>query len=110
MKVTLGKADAVAGKADLLAVPVFADLTVGPGGEQAVAALDVPLEPVLEARGFTGKVGEAVALPTLGRLPARILLLVGVGEQAKVDAEALRRATAAVVRQAASAASTQGRS
>ena len=99
MKVTLAKADAVTAKADLLAVPVFAGTELGPGAEEAVAALGAPVAPLLEARGFTGKAGEVAALPTLGRLPATVLLLVGVGERAKVDAEVLRRAAAAVVRQ-----------
>jgi leucyl aminopeptidase len=99
MKVTLAKADAVTAKADLLAVPVFAGTELGPGAEEAVAALGAPLAPLLEARGFTGKAGEVAALPTLGRLPATVLLLIGVGERAKVDAEVLRRAAAAVVRQ-----------
>ena len=98
MKVTLAKADAVTAKADVLAVPVFAGLVLGPGAEEAVAALGVPVAPLLEARGFTGKSGEAAPLPTLGRLPATVLLLVGVGERDKVDAEILRRAAAAVVR------------
>jgi len=99
MKVTLAKADAVTAKADLLAVPVFAGPELGPGAEEAVAALGAPVAPLLEGRGFTGKTGETAVLPTLGRLPATVLLLVGVGERAKVDAEALRRAAAAVVRQ-----------
>jgi leucyl aminopeptidase len=98
MKVTLAKADAVSAKTDLLAVPVFAGPELGPGAEEAVAALGVPVAPLLEARGFTGKVGEAAPVATLGRLPAAVLLLVGVGERAGVDAEALRRAAAAVVR------------
>src|SRR5512133_356880 len=98
MKVTLAKADAVTAKADVLAVPVFAGPELGPGAEEAVAALEAPVAPLLEARGFTGKAGEAAALPTLGRLEATVLLLVGVGERDKVDAEVLRRAAAAVVR------------
>src|SRR4029453_9763589 len=100
MKVTLAKADAVTAKADVLAVPVFAGPELGPGAEEAVAALGVPVASLLEARGFTGKAGEAAAWPTLGRLPANVLLLVGVGERDKVDAEVLRRAAAAAVPQA----------
>jgi leucyl aminopeptidase len=104
MKVTLAKPDAVTAKADLLAVPVFAGPELGPGAEEAVAALGVPLAPLLEARGFSGKAGETAAWATLGRLPATVLLLVGLGERAKVDAEVLRRAAAAVVRQGRGAA------
>jgi leucyl aminopeptidase len=99
MKVTLAQPNAAGAKADLLAVPVFAGPELGPGAEEAVAALGAPVAPLLEARGFSGKPGEAAALPTLGRLPAAVLLLVGVGERAKVDPEVLRRAAAAVVRQ-----------
>jgi leucyl aminopeptidase len=99
MKVTLAKPDAVTAKADLLAVPVFAGPELGPGAEEAVAGLDAPVAPLLEVRGFTGQAGEVAVLPTLGRLPATVLLLVGVGERAEVDAEVLRRAAAAVVRQ-----------
>jgi leucyl aminopeptidase len=101
LKVTLVKPEAVGAAADVLAVPVFAGPELGPGAEEAVAALDAPLTPLLEARGFTGKAGEALAVPTLGRLPAATLLLVGVGERAKADAEELRTAAAAVVRHAA---------
>jgi leucyl aminopeptidase len=104
MKVTLAQPKAASAKADLLAVPVFAGPELGPGAEEAVAALGVPVAPLLEARGFSGKPGEAVAFPTLGRLEATVLLLVGVGERAKVDAEVLRRAAAAVIRQGRGAA------
>ncbi|HEU4398631.1 MAG TPA: leucyl aminopeptidase [Actinomycetota bacterium] len=100
LKVTLVKPDSVGARADLLAVPVFAGPELGPGADEAVTALDAPITPLLEARGFKGKAGEALALPTLGRLPAATLLLVGVGERAKADAEALRQAAAAVVRHA----------
>ena len=79
LKITLVKPEAVSSRADLLAVPVFAGLELGPGAEEAVAALDAPVTPLLEARGFTGKAGDALALPTLGRLPATTLLLIGVG-------------------------------
>ena len=104
MKVTLAQPKAVSAKADLFAVPVFAGPELGPGAEEAVAALGVPVAPLLEARGFSGKPGEAAAFPTLGRLEATVLLLVGVGERAKVDAEVLRRAAAAVIRQGRGAA------
>src|SRR6266540_1913198 len=70
MEVGLGTAEALSAPADLLAVGVDADLEPGPGAEQALEALGTPLRPLLESRGFSGKTGEAVALPTLGRLPA----------------------------------------
>ncbi|HZD00793.1 MAG TPA: leucyl aminopeptidase [Actinomycetes bacterium] len=100
MEVALGTADALAAPADLLAVGVFADLEPGPGAREAIDGLGTPIQPLLEGRGFSGKAGEAVALPTLGRLPAATLLLVGLGERDKVDAETLRLAGGVVVREA----------
>jgi leucyl aminopeptidase len=103
LEVTLAEADPLGAAVDLLAVPVFAGLDPGPGADRAVEALGVPLGPLAEARGFGGKAGEALALPTLGRLPAATLLLVGLGERGEVDAEALRRAAGTVVRRAGGA-------
>jgi leucyl aminopeptidase len=100
MQVVLGTADALSAPADLLAVGVFADLEPAPGAAAAIDGLGTPIRPLLEGRGFSGKAGEAVALPTLGRLPAATLLLVGLGERDKVDAETLRRAAGAVAREA----------
>jgi leucyl aminopeptidase len=103
LEVTLSNQDVASASADLLAVPVFTDLDPGPGTAEAEAALGTELAPLLTARDFTGKVGQAVALPTLGRLGAPTLLVVGLGDHAKADTEVLRRATAAVVRQAGGA-------
>jgi leucyl aminopeptidase len=100
MEVVLGTAAALAAPADLLAVGVFADLEPGPGASAAIDGLGTPIQPLLEARGFSGKAGEAVALPTLGRLPATTLLLIGLGERDKLDAEGLRRGAGGVVREA----------
>jgi leucyl aminopeptidase len=100
MEVVLGLAEALEAPADLLAVGVFADLAPGPGAEEAIDGLGTPIQALLEARGFSGKTGEAVALPTLGRLPAATLLLIGLGERDKLDAETLRRAGGTLVREA----------
>jgi leucyl aminopeptidase len=100
MEVGLGTAEALSAPADLLAVGIFADLEPGPGAEQALEALGTPLRPLLDSRGFSGKTGEAVALPTLGRLPAATLLLLGLGDRSAADADVLRRATGSLVREA----------
>src|SRR6266545_5674998 len=100
MEIALGTAGALSAPADLLAVGVFADLEPGPGAGEAIAGLGASIGSLLEARGFSGKTGEAVALPTLGRLPAATLLLIGLGARDKVDAETLRRAGGTVVREA----------
>ncbi len=102
LNVSLVDADAAGAPTDLLVVPVFGGLDPGPGAE-AAAALGVPLRSLLEARGFSGKLGEAVAVPALGRLAAATLLVVGLGDRGEADAEALRRAAGVIVRHAAGA-------
>jgi len=90
-------------EADLLALPVFADAKLGPGGSSLDRALDRALSAFMEEAGFSGKPGETLAVPTAGRLAAGAALLVGVGKQADLDLDGLRRAAAAVARRAGKA-------
>ncbi len=89
--------DATGATADALIVPVHA-------GEDPAGGLDGrfdgQLAPTLAAAGFAGKRGEATAVPTFGRLPARWLVLAGLGAREGVDGEALRRAYGAAVKRA----------
>jgi leucyl aminopeptidase len=105
LEVSLSGQDVSSVTAELLAVPVFTDLEPGPGTAEALAALGTTLPDLLRARDFSGEAGQTVSVPTLGRLPAATLMLVGVGERNKVDTEAVRRATAAIVRRAGGAKS-----
>lgn len=84
--------------ANLLVVPVFADLTWGPGAEPAAEQLGPWLPGYLEAREFTGAVGQFVVVPG-GDLPFGAVMFVGLGDEA--DAESLRRAAGAVGRMSA---------
>jgi leucyl aminopeptidase len=88
--------------ANLLVVPVFADLTWGPGAEPAADQLGPWLPGYLEAREFTGAVGQFVVVPG-GDLPFGAVMFVGLGDEA--DAESLRRAAGAVGRMSAPYAS-----
>jgi leucyl aminopeptidase len=67
-----------------------------------VAALDRALKGLLsEVRGsekFTGKPEQLAYVHTGGRLPARRLLVVGLGKRKELDAERIRRAAAVAVR------------
>jgi leucyl aminopeptidase len=58
------------------------------------------LADVLEAEKFSGKVGQVTHLHTNGRLPARRVVVVGVGKRADASAEIVRRAAAAGLRRA----------
>ena len=66
-------------EADLLVVPVFADLTWGPGAEEAADRLGPWLGDFLSAREFTGTVGQLVAVPG-GDLPYGEVAFVGLGD------------------------------
>ncbi|MEU6035201.1 leucyl aminopeptidase [Actinomadura sp. NPDC047616] len=66
------------------------------GAEGVDEALDGRLAAALRAVGATGKAEEVTRLPTLGALPAPLIVAVGLGESP--DAEALRRAAGAAVR------------
>ncbi len=83
------------GEADLLVVPVFADLTWGPGAEETADRLGAWLGGYLSAREFTGSVGQLVAVPG-GDLPYGEVAFIGLGDEA--DAEVLRQASGTVGR------------
>ncbi|MGI8810847.1 MAG: leucyl aminopeptidase [Acidimicrobiales bacterium] len=88
MPITFTLADEVPAGVDAVGTPVFAGRVMPPG-----AAADLDLE-FLAERGFEGRPGEALAVPS-GR---GSWIALGVGEPDKVTAETLRRAAAAFVR------------
>jgi leucyl aminopeptidase len=79
-------AEATAIEADALALPVFEDDLRG-GGTGRVKALDDRLEGALlaaaKAERFEGKPGQELQLPSLGRVRASRILLLGVGPRAR---------------------------
>ncbi|MEX1047449.1 MAG: leucyl aminopeptidase [Actinomycetota bacterium] len=77
---------------DLLVLPVFEGPEAGPGVRDAGRAIGVDLVRTLKDAKSTGKRGESMIVPTLGKLPAAFVMLLGLGEKKKVDADALRRA------------------
>ncbi len=88
MPITFTLADEVPADAGAVGAPVFAGRVLPAG---AGADIDVTF---LAERGFEGKPGEALAVPS-GR---GTWIALGVGEPDKVTAETLRRAAAAFVR------------
>ncbi|HZT65611.1 MAG TPA: leucyl aminopeptidase [Acidimicrobiales bacterium] len=71
-------------------------LGVHPGGKVARSVAGVDVDPRwLGLRGFDGKVGEVIALPTAD---APAVVAVGLGPADRLDADGLRRAAAAFVR------------
>ncbi len=96
LEITTGPAPA-ATAGDLLVVPVFADLSWGPGADWVAEQLPW-LEDYLAGRDYRGKAGQTVSVPGGGALPYRQVLLVGLGDE--VDAEGLRRAAAVAAKAA----------
>jgi leucyl aminopeptidase len=96
-QITTRTGDATGASADALLVPAYAGEAV-PGGLDA--RFDGQLAPTLEAAGFEGKRGQVAAFATFGRLPARWLVLAGLGARAAADGEAARRAYGAAVKRA----------
>src|SRR6476620_9002788 len=105
-------------RADLLVVPVFAaasegkkprsddrsqanGVRLGPGADVVDRALSNSLLGFAAEAGFEARRGEALAVPTAGALGAKAAVLVGVGDPDTLDADALRRAGAALARRGA---------
>ena len=74
-------------------------VTLAPGAEAVDEVFDGKLAEVLATVGATGKAEEVVKLPTLGTLPANVVLAVGLGrDDDGVTAEQVRRAAGAAGR------------
>jgi leucyl aminopeptidase len=88
-------------RADVVALPIFEGPEAGPGVKEVGAALGEDLLALYKSNKLRGKPGEALNVPTFGRLPAGSLLLVGLGKRDKVDADAVRRGIGKVARRLA---------
>ena len=84
--------------ADILVLPVFEGPAAGPAVKEVGAALGVDLVRLLRDNRIRGRLGETLTVPTLGRLPASTVVLVGVGKRAEADADTVRRAAGRVAR------------
>lgn len=77
---------------DLLVLPVFEGTKPGPGTADVARGLGADLVGLFKAHGLKGEAGDALTVPTLGKLKAKNLLLLGVGPQKDAGADAVRRA------------------
>lgn len=92
-------------RADLLAVPFFAERDAGPGVDAVDKALGGGLVAFLKETGFSGKPGETLTVPLPTGSLAKTAVLVGLGPRAELSTAVLRRAAAAVARRASKATS-----
>jgi leucyl aminopeptidase len=105
---TLRKGAADKTKADVVAIGVVRTpkgLRAAPGGESVASAYGRKFAPLLSTIGFTGKSGEVAKVPTGGVIKSPLLVLVGMGELADLDASGVRRAAGVAARSISNAAS-----
>jgi len=111
MLVTADSRNPVETETDLLVLPLVQidDAKRAMAGRAAALdrALGGRLSSVIASRDFRGKPDEKLLLYPGAELPAKRLLLVGLGEEAKLDAEALRRAAGHAVKEAAARRATK---
>jgi len=100
MKLGIEIANITEAKADAIVVNLFEGVKKPAGGTGAVdKALDGAIsEELTKGKQFTGKLGDTLVLPTYGKLPARYVVVVGLGKSADTNSRSLRRAGAAAVR------------
>lgn len=101
---TFSNSSTTASKAtdEALAIGIYADLTAGPGGKEVEAALEVSIADLLETgplltKAFKGELGEVVAVPTLGKLPTKQVIFLGLGKKADAKGAAHARRLGAVL-------------
>ena len=88
---------------DALVVPVAERMAA-----EGLTVLDDGLDPdlrdellgLVQAARFTGKPGATLSLTTLGRLPARRLVLAGIGDEERASEDAIVRGYGAAIQQA----------
>jgi leucyl aminopeptidase len=82
-------------------VPNGEGIALAEGSEPVDAAFNGALRDILVTLGATGKSDEVVKVPTMGRLPAGLVLAVGLGAptaNGSLSAEQVRRASGAAAR------------
>ncbi len=99
MKLTFQARSVIEAEGDVLVVGGYAEeMRLSP----AVAALDRALKgllaEVLRSEKFEGKPEQLAYVHTAGRLPARCVLVVGLGKRKELDSERVRRAAALALR------------
>ncbi len=90
----------VVGAARVKGRPGLQNVVLAQSAQSVDGLLDGLLTTISAAGEFKGNLGEMATIYTMGRLSAKRLLLLGLGKQEKVDAQAVRRASATAARHA----------
>ncbi len=82
---------------DFLIINLFEGVKMPGGATGAIdKALDGAITAMIKNGELTGKLGEIVVFPTLGKLKVNKILIVGLGEQEKFDLEQIRKVSGSV--------------
>ena len=98
MQIALRPGSPSAWESDALILSVEPEVRLGTIGQELDQQLDAMLASTLREARFRGETGKTLVIPTLGRLPARRIVAVGVGDPATRSAHDLRRAWGAAGR------------
>jgi len=91
---------------DVLAVPVYTDLALGAGAKDVESALGTTVKELSEqvpvagkpSEQFSGELGDSILVQTMGALPAKQVLFVGMGDRATANTTTARKAGAVAAR------------
>jgi leucyl aminopeptidase len=101
MNVHITQGSIESAEADAIIVNLFEGVTSPGGATGAVdSALDGAISDLIAGGDFNGKKGEVAALYPRGVIPARRVLLVGLGKEEQFDLEAARQAAGNAIQQA----------
>lgn len=101
MKIEVKQASIEESTADTLIINLFEGVTAPAGATGAVdGALEGAISELIASGDLSGKAGEVGVLYPRGAIPAKRVLVVGLGKQDKFDLEGVRRAAAAGIKRA----------
>lgn len=104
MKIDIVQKDILDMVCDLLVVNLFQGAAKPGGATGAVdKALDGAISKLIEQDHFEGKLGQALVFPTFGKIKARRIAVIGLGDRKRFDADAVRKIGGHVIKLAMNA-------
>ena len=102
MKIVSSSGDFTQQNVDALIIYKSQDSDLKNAAKSVDEALNGAISEIIETGDFTGKVEEILTLYTRGAIPAKRVIVVGLGESTNFSAETIRRAAAVGLKQARS--------